>query len=168
MASKDEPSLPTAFTYDYDNDTYSVTPNTWSITAPDVDETKQERLWAIKAAIDPRNDAGQTVDLTSRMGNVYPVTGAPGSEGTGGGLKELDSEPEVTGYEVGDIIALDDGLRELAITDENTPNLYQGTVGRSAITLGNERWRGISNSQSPNGFSRMVGGLLILTMRYLY
>ena len=76
------------------------------------------------------------------------------SQGGGdGGIEVLDELPEADDYDVGAIVAVQDGLYELGITDENAPNIYEGTVGRSAITLGNERWRGISNSQSPNGFS---------------
>ena len=79
-----KPAKPTAGEYDYDNDTYSVTPSSWGITIPTVDESKGERLWAIESPIDPRNDAGTTVDLTGsgRWGDVFPVTGAVGPEGT--------------------------------------------------------------------------------------
>ena len=382
LASRTKPDDPTAATYDVDNDTYSVTPNTWGIQTPDVDESKGERLWGIESPIDPRNDAGTTVDLTAadRFGDVFPVSGPAGPAGTvqaglaldkvgetidlvastivegpdiallsdvvmlrfkytispdtgitfntmvmkssiagvasasalrlqgqgrggaffsiyenndkmtivaptdytdvtlevhntkggnkgdkgdpganvdataratanaalsraggtmtgkitldgaptadlhaaskkyvddnagatsatdqtardaakaakdiadaalpksggtmtgkitldgaptadlhaaskkyvdehagdEGALSIQDSFPAVDDKEEGEIIALNDGLYALGITDDTTPNLYEGTVGRSAITLGNERWRGISNNQSPNGFS---------------
>ena len=348
-ASASEPAKPTAGGYDLDNDSFSVTPTTWTIQVPTVDESKSERLWAIESPIDPANDAGTTVDLTDndRWGDVFPVTGTKGPEGTvqaglafekvgetltldipstvegpsvdslsdviwlsltykrtveslrfntmlqkssfaglsfgsalrlqlqgvGGGYVPiyeangnmafaptgttvtnslstttpilvdiyntkggnkgdkgdagsgmdstaraaataaqttadaakttadaalpkaggtmtgkitLDGEPSadlhaatkkyvddnagtdgvdgetlaiqddfpvVDDREDGEIIALEDGLYALGVTDDTTPNLYEGTVGRSAVTLGDERWRGISNSQSPNGFS---------------
>ena len=84
IASASKPAKPTAGSYDLDNDTYSITPNTWNIQAPTVDETKRERLWAIESPIDPANDAGSVVDLTDsgRWGAVFPVTGAEGPEGT--------------------------------------------------------------------------------------
>ena len=333
LASATKPAKPTAGTYDVDNDTFSITPATWTIQTPAVDESKNERLWAIESPIDPANDAGTTVDLTgaARWGDVFPVTGGIGPEGSvqaglslakvgetvtlssstltegpavsllsdmvffeffyersgessyfntlvpkarfaglqaasayplqwqgaggafinvfenngnlafsaypseytsgvvdisntrggnkgdpgpaatntdataraaaaaaqttadaalpkaggtltgaltlsgaptanlhaatkkyvddnagGGGGDELailDDFPPVDDKEEGELIALADGLYALGITDDTTPNLYEGTVGRSAITLGDERWRGISNSQSPNGFS---------------
>ena len=381
LASRTKPADPTAATYDVDNDTYSVTPNTWGIQTPDVDESKGERLWGIESPIDPRNDAGTTVDLTAadRFGDVFPVTGVAGPEGTvqaglaldkvgetidlvastivegpdiallsdvvmlrfkytispdtgitfnsmmmkssiagvaaasalrlqgqgrggaffsiyesndkmtivaptdytdvtlevyntkggnkgdkgdaganvdavaratanaalpkaggtmsgkivldgaptadlhaaskkyvddnagassstdqtardaakaakdvadaalplaggtmtgaitlsgeptadlhaatkkyvdarerGKTLNDFDALPDQDDYQLEDIVAVNDSFYKLSITDETTANLYQGTVGRSAITLGNERWRGISNSQSPNGFS---------------
>ena len=349
-ASASKPAKPTAGEYDLDNDSFSVTPTTWTIQVPTVDESKSERLWAIESPIDPANDAGTTVDLTDndRWGDVFPVTGTKGPEGTvqaglafekvgetltldipstvegpsvdslsdviwlsftyrrsvtslrfntmlqkssfaglafgsalrlqlqgvGGGYVPiyeangnmafapsgttvtsgltsttpilvdiyntkggnkgdkgdkgdagadstaraaaaaaqttadaakttadaalpkaggtmtgkitLDGEPSadlhaatkkyvddnagtdgvdgetlaiqddfpvVDDREDGEIIALEDGLYALGVTDDTTPNLYEGTVGRSAVTLGDERWRGISNSQSPNGFS---------------
>ena len=68
-----------------------------------------------------------------------------------GQLVELDALPDVDDYDVGDIIAVGDELYKLAITDDTLPNLYEGTVGRLSIHLGDEHWRGISNSQSPNG-----------------
>ena len=391
IAAASKPSKPTAGEYDLDNDSFTVTPNTWSITVPTADESKNERIWAIESPIDPANDAGTTVDLTGsgRWGDVFPITGkagAVGPEGTvqaglkftnvgtalavtttgvegpdmtdlaevirlkfeydrsgetdvhynpiveksdfagkaeasayklqgrgaagaffelyetndkfyiknptaytnvtvqvqnsrggntgekgdtgtaidaaartaaaaaqttadaalpkaggtltgkltldgaptanlhaatkkyvddnagatsatdqtardaakaakdvadaalpkaggtmtgvltlndapandleaatkkyvddnAGGAKNLndfDTLPDQDDYELEDIVAVDNNFYKLSITDENTANLYEGTVGRSAITLGNERWRGISNNQSPNGFS---------------
>ena len=42
-------------------------------------------FWAIEAPIDPRNDAGRTVDLTAagRWGDVFPITGAVGDISAG-------------------------------------------------------------------------------------
>ena len=83
-ASASKPAKPTAGGYDLDNDSFSVTPTTWTIQVPTVDESKSERLWAIESPIDPANDAGTTVDLTDsgRWGDVFPVTGTEGPEGT--------------------------------------------------------------------------------------
>ena len=84
--------------------------------------------------------------------------GADGQDGMdgedGGGLHDFDTLPAFTDYEVGDIVAADDQLYKLGITDDSTPNLYEGTVGREIFrNTGGEEWRGIANNQSPNGFS---------------
>ena len=86
LAAATKPAKPTAGEYDLDNDSYTVTPNTWSIQIPTVDESKNERLWVIESPIDPANDAGTTVDLTDndRWGDVAPVTGKAGAEGAEG------------------------------------------------------------------------------------
>ena len=75
--------------------------------------------------------------------------------GSGGGvtLKDFEDLPDLTDYKLDEIIASGNNFYRKGITDESSPNVYTGTVGRDSITLGNERWRGISNSQSPNGFS---------------
>ena len=102
LAAATKPSKPTAGEYDLDNDSFTVTPNTWSIQTPAVDETKNERLWMIESPIDPANDAGTTVDLTAadRWGNVVPVTGKAGAEGPEGtvqaGLKFVKVGETVT------------------------------------------------------------------------
>ena len=76
-----------------------------------------------------------------------------GSEG-GGQLKDLETLPAVADYEEGDLVAVDDTWYKLGITDESVPNIFAGEVGRDVFnTTAGERWRGISNSQSPNGFS---------------
>ena len=84
LAAATKPAKPTAGEYDLDNDSFTVTPNTWSIQIPTVDESKNERLWVIESPIDPANDAGTTVDLTDndRWGDVAPFTGQQGPEGT--------------------------------------------------------------------------------------
>ena len=84
IASATKPAKPTAGEYDLDNDSFTVTPNTWTIQIPTVDESKNERLWMIESPIDPANDAGTTVDLTDndRWGDVAPSTGKQGAEGT--------------------------------------------------------------------------------------
>ena len=84
IASSTKPADPTAGTYDVDNDSFTVTPSTFKIQAPTVDESKGERLWAIESPIDPANDAGKTIDLTAadRWGGIFPVTGKQGAEGT--------------------------------------------------------------------------------------
>ena len=71
-----------------------------------------------------------------------------------GQLKDLETLPAVADYEEGDLVAVDDTWYKLGITDESVPNIFAGEVGRDVFnTTAGERWRGISNSQSPNGFS---------------
>ena len=78
---------------------------------------------------------------------------ATGSDG-GGNPKVLDALPSVGAYELNDLIAVDEEFYKLAVTDATEPNLFEGDVGRDVFnTTAGERWRGISNSQSPNGFS---------------
>ena len=78
----------------------------------------------------------------------------PSGGGGGGQLKDLDNLPAVASHEEGDLVAVDDLWYKLATTDETTANLFGGDVGRDVFnTTAGERWRGISNSQSPNGFS---------------
>ena len=86
LAAATKPAKPTAGEYDLDNDSFTVTPNTWTIQIPSVDESKNERLWMIESPIDPANDAGTTVDLTDndRWGDVAPSTGKAGAEGPEG------------------------------------------------------------------------------------
>ena len=65
-----------------------------------------------------------------------------------------DELPVADDHEAGDLVAVDDSWYELAVTDEMVPNLFEGNVGRDVFNnTAGERWRGISNSQSPNGFS---------------
>ena len=97
------------------------------------------------------SNAGFAGSVSSMSVQFFNVNGGVGGEGEA--LAIQDDFPPVDDKEEGEIIAVDDGLYALGVTDDTTPNLYEGTVGRSAITLGNERWRGISNDQSPNGFS---------------
>ena len=99
LAAATKPAKPTAGEYDLDNDSFTVTPNTWSIQIPTVDESKNERLWVIESPIDPANDAGTTVDLTDndRWGDVAPFTGQQGPEGTvEAGLKFVKVGESVT------------------------------------------------------------------------
>ena len=102
IASVTKPAKPTAGEYDLDNDSFTVTPNTWTIQIPSVDESKNERLWMIESPIDPANDAGTTVDLTDndRWGDVAPSTGKAGAEGPAGtvqaGLKFVKVGETVT------------------------------------------------------------------------
>ena len=102
LAAATKPAKPTAGEYDLDNDSYTVTPNTWAIQIPSVDESKNERLWMIESPIDPANDAGTTVDLTDndRWGDVAPSTGKAGAEGPAGtvqaGLKFVKVGETVT------------------------------------------------------------------------
>ena len=78
-----------------------------------------------------------------------------GGSGSGGGNpKVLDAFPSADVYELDDLIAVDEEFYKLAVTDDTEPNLFEGDVGRDVFnTTAGERWRGISNSQSPNGFS---------------
>ena len=65
-----------------------------------------------------------------------------------------DELPVADDHEVGDLVAVGDSWYELAITDDTLPNLFAGDVGRDVFNnTAGERWRGISNAQSPNGFS---------------
>ena len=69
-------------------------------------------------------------------------------------LFDFDDLPDADSHRVGDIIASEDSFYKLAITDDTVPNLFAGDVGRDVFNnTAGERWRGISNSQSPNGFS---------------
>ena len=138
---------PTAGTYDYDNDTFTVTPNTWTINTPVVDETKGERLYAIEAPIDPRNDAGKTIDLTDsgRWGSVFPVDGKDGQ-----GFN-FDDFPSVANYDDNDLVTVTNRQYELATTDDTVPNLIKGIVGHETITLGGIQWRGIASPQTQSG-----------------
>ena len=67
---------------------------------------------------------------------------------------DFDELPAPNSHRVGDIIASEDRFYKLATTHETLPNLFEGEVGREVFNnTAGERWRGISNSQSPNGFS---------------
>ena len=118
IASATKPADPTAGTFDVDNDSFTVTPSTFKIQAPTVDESKGERLWAIESPIDPANDAGKTIDLTAadRWGGIFPVTGKQGAEGTvQAGLKFVDVGTALavttTGVEGPDMADLSDVIR---------------------------------------------------------
>ena len=118
IASATKPAKPTAGEYDLDNDSFTVTPSTWKIQIPSVDESKGERVWVIQSPIDPANDAGTTVDLTAadRWGDVAPLTGAKGAEGTvQAGLKFVDVGTALavttTGVEGPDMTDLSDVIR---------------------------------------------------------
>ena len=103
-------------------------------------------------------DSTGNIVISSSHSNLDPsITlyriNAVGGDG-GSQLKDLDNLPAVAGHEEGDLVAVDDLWYKLATTDETTPNLFGGEVGRDVFnTTAGERWRGISNSQSPNGFS---------------
>ena len=102
-------------------------------------------------------DSNSNIVISSSHSNLDPIItlyrvnvgGSGGSQ-----LKDFDSLPDVASYEVGDLVAVDDNWYKLGTTDETTPNLFAGDVGRDVFnTTAGERWRGISSSQSPNGFS---------------
>ena len=104
-------------------------------------------------------DSTGNIVIASSHANLDPIVtlyrvNAGGGSGGGSQLKDLDNLPNVASYEEGDLIAVDDNWYKLGTTDETTPNLFEGDVGRDVFnTTAGERWRGISNSQSPNGFS---------------
>ena len=104
-------------------------------------------------------DSTGNIVIASSHANLDPIitlyrVDAGGGSGGGSQLKDFDSLPDVASYEEGDLVAVDDSWYKLGTTDETTPNLFAGDVGRDVFnTTAGERWRGISNSQSPNGFS---------------
>ena len=67
---------------------------------------------------------------------------------------DFDDLPDVATHEENDLIASGDAFYKLAVTNDSEPNLFEGDVGRDVFNnTAGERWRGISNSASPNGFS---------------
>ena len=67
---------------------------------------------------------------------------------------DFDDLPDTNSHDVGDIVASGDSFYKLGVTHDTLPNLFAGDVGRDVFNnTAGERWRGISNSQSPNGFS---------------
>ena len=109
-------------------------------------------------------DGNGNIVISSSHSNLDPsITLYRVNAGGGGGsdadnsraaLHDFDDLPAIDGYNVDDLVAVDDGWYKLGITDETTANLFAGDVGRDVFnTTAGERWRGISNSQSPNGFS---------------
>ena len=66
---------------------------------------------------------------------------------------EFATLPSVTDFNLEDIIGYDDRLYKLGTTSEDSPNLYEATVGRTNLHIGNVYWRGVAGSQSPNGFT---------------
>ena len=85
LSASSKPDKPTALSYNYDDDTFSVTPTDWKL-KDTFTPTDGERVWEVRAAIDPRNDAGKgSINILSRLGNVLPFTGEAGSGGGSGG-----------------------------------------------------------------------------------
>ena len=69
-------------------------------------------------------------------------------------LVDLSKLPDADDFEVGRMIAVDNQFYLNSDTDHTVENLFQGTIGRERFaTFSNEVWRGIANSQSPNGFT---------------
>ena len=69
-------------------------------------------------------------------------------------LRDLPKLPNADDYNSGDLVPVDDLFYKLATTDATRANLFSGDVGRDTIhTTSAELWRGLSNSQSPGGFS---------------
>ena len=104
-------------------------------------------------------DSTGNIVIASSHSNLDPIitlyrVNVGGGSGGGAQLKDFDSLPDVASYEEGDLVAVDENWYKLGTTDETTPNLFAGDVGRDVFnTTAGERWRGISSSQSPNGFS---------------
>ena len=69
-------------------------------------------------------------------------------------LSDLASEPDLSGLDVGDILAVDGALQKVAITDENAPNVFAGTIGSETIrTTSGREIRGIIGQYHPNGWT---------------
>ena len=128
------------------------------------DQTARDAAKAAKDVADaalPLAGGTMTGNLTlsgEPTNNLHAATKKYVDDNAGGGgggvtLKDFDTLPDLDDYGLDEIVAVDANFYRKGITDETAPNIYEGTVGRSSITLGNEHWRGISNSQSPNGFS---------------
>ena len=107
-------------------------------------------------------DANSNIVISSSHSNLDPsitlyrvnVGGGSDADNSRAALHDFDTLPDIDAYNVDDLVAVDDGWYKLGITDETTANLFAGDVGRDVFnTTAGERWRGISNSQSPNGFS---------------
>ena len=128
--------------------TYTIGGNEWS----------HLTFLFVRRQSDTSMDVLYTFDGIDRSASLKIEEMPNGSAGGGGGggsqLKDLDDLPAVADHEEGDLVAVDDLWYKLATTDETTANLFGGDVGRDVFnTTAGERWRGISNSQSPNGFS---------------
>ena len=103
-------------------------------------------------------DSNDNIVISSSHSNLDPIITlykiASGGSSGGSQLKDLDTLPDVASYETGDLIAVEENWYKLGVTDETTANLFSGEVGRDVFNnTAGERWRGISSSQSPNGFS---------------
>ena len=96
-------------------------------------------------------------DVSSTSAATIGIREAATGGGEGGEaeqLEVLDTLPATNDYDLNDLIAVGEEFYKLAVTDATEPNLFEGDVGRDVFnTTAGERWRGISNSQSPNGFS---------------
>ena len=109
-------------------------------------------------------DGNGNIVIASSHANLDPsITLYRVNAGGGGGsdadsssaaLRDFDDLPDTDDYDVDDLVAVDDEWYKLGLTDETTADLFAGEVGRDVFNnTAGERWRGISNSQSPNGFS---------------
>ena len=109
-------------------------------------------------------DGAGNIVIASSHANLDPsITLYRVNAGGGGGsdadnssaaLRDFDDLPDTDDYDVDDLVAVDDEWYKLGLTDETTADLFAGEVGRDVFNnTAGERWRGISNSQSPNGFS---------------
>ena len=109
-------------------------------------------------------DGNGNIVIASSHANLDPsITLYRVNAGGGGGsdadnssaaLRDFDDLPDTDDYDVDDLVAVDDEWYKLGLTDETTANLFAGEVGRDVFNnTAGERWRGIANTQSPNGFS---------------
>ena len=109
-------------------------------------------------------DGAGNIVIASSHANLDPsITLYRVNAGGGGGsdadsssaaLRDFADLPDTDDYDVDDLVAVDDEWYKLGLTDETTADLFAGEVGRDVFNnTAGERWRGISNSQSPNGFS---------------
>ena len=173
LAGATKPAKPTAGTYNLANDTFTVTPATWKHNEPPVAEG--EFLWRISAPIDPRNDAGKTIDLTDsgRWGNVIPVTGAAASGG--GGTTDLSGvEAEITSLEelTVDLYRNDPSFAYRAAKDTEI-DLYAveipstGAIPPPSITLTDENFDGNgADIRTPVETARLVRHLREVASRF--
>ena len=69
-------------------------------------------------------------------------------------LSDRSALPAPADYEAGRIIVVNSQAQILRVTNTATPNLFEGAVGHDTYnTTSGERWRGLSTSAHPNGFS---------------
>ena len=94
------------------------------------------------------------LDPSITLYRVNAGGGGSDADNSRAALHDFDTLPDTDPYNVDDLVAVDDEWYKLGLTDETTANLFAGEVGREVYNnTAGERWRGIANSQSPNGFS---------------
>ena len=153
QSASSKPAKPTALSYNYDDDTFSVTPTTWKL-KDTFTPTAGDRVWEVRAAIDPRNDAGKgSIDILSRLGNVLPITGEKGANGSGGGggaYKHYDSLPDPDSYDINDLIEF--GGHSLILQETYaTADTFAAETGTADVHTGREvidKYIGIANADA--------------------